>query len=141
MADIDLVLLKASNVRRHLERVAANCDDELDVFLSNQDHQDIVCFNLQLAIQNCIDIAAHMVSVEGTMVPGSVNEMFYFLEEKGILPAPLVEKMVKAVGFRNLLVHEYGKLDLAEVFKIAHHHAADLNEYLLVLFHHLGVSL
>lgn len=140
MADIDLVLLKASNVHKHLNRISTSCDDELEAFLSNQDHQDIVCFNLQMAIQNCIDIAAHIVSEEGTLVPGSVNEMFYFLEEKGLLPAPLVERMVKAVGFRNLLVHEYGKLDLAEVFRIARNRTADLNEYLVTLFQHLGIS-
>jgi len=48
--------------------------------------------------------------------------------------------MVKAVGFRNLLVHEYGKLDLAEVFKIARNRAADLNEYLVTLLRRLGIS-
>ena len=140
MVDSDLLLLKAGNVRKHLKRAREKCDSGLAEFLSNPDHQDIVCFNLQMAIQNCIDMAAHVMSAQGSSVPGSVNEMFYFLEESGLLPANLVETMVKAVGFRNLLVHEYGKLDLKEVFEIAHHHSNDLDRFILSLFQRLGIA-
>ncbi|MGC8492440.1 MAG: type VII toxin-antitoxin system HepT family RNase toxin [Syntrophobacteraceae bacterium] len=139
MIDTDLLLIKAGNVRKHLKRVHEKCDPELDAFLSNRDHQDIVCFNLQMAIQNCVDIAAHVVSDLGAAVPGSVNEMFYFLEENDILSSATVETMVKAVGFRNILVHEYGKLDLQEVFAIAHHHSKDLDRFLLSLFEKLRI--
>jgi len=62
--DADLLLLKAGNVRRHLKRAREKCDPGLAEFLSNADHQDIVCFNLQMAIQNCIDIAAHVMSAQ-----------------------------------------------------------------------------
>ncbi len=140
MVDNDLLLLKAGNVRKHLKRARARCDPGLAEFLRNPDHQDIVCFNLQMAIQNFIAMAAHIMSSHGGSVPGSVNEMFYFLEENVLLPANLVERMVKAVGFRNLLVHEYGKLDLAEVFRIARNRSADLNEYLMTLLHRLGIN-
>jgi uncharacterized protein YutE (UPF0331/DUF86 family) len=47
--------------------------------------------------------------------------------------------MVKAAGSRNLLVHEYGKLDLKQVFNIAKHSVRDLNEYLAVIFAKLGI--
>ena len=139
MVDADLLLIKAGNVRKHLKRARDKCDPDLGDFLRSRDHQDIVCFNLQMAIQNCIDIAAHVVGEQGTSVPGSISEMFYFLEENGSLPAHVVERMVKAVGFRNLLVHEYGKLDLEEVFEIAHHHSKDLDQFLLSLFENLRV--
>lgn len=140
MIDTALLLLKAGNVVRHLKRVREKCDPDLEAFLADRDHQDIVCFNLQMAIQNCIDMAAHIMSEEGTSVPGSISEMFYFLQEKGLLPSHLVERMVMAVGFRNLLVHEYGRLDLEEVFHIAHHHTQDLNHYLATLFDKLGID-
>ena len=65
--------------------------------------------------------------------------MFYLLEENKYLPSELTEKMVKAAGFRNLLVHEYGKLDLKQVFEIAKHSARDLNEYLATIFSKLNI--
>ena len=80
MVDRDLIVAKASTVRRHLDRVATKTGSDVSSFLEDIDRQESVLFNIQLAIQNCIDIAAHIVSDEGLGVPGSTNEMFYLLE-------------------------------------------------------------
>ena len=140
MVDRDLIIAKASSVRRHLKRVAEKRGQDVEKFLKDFDCQDIVSFNLQLAIQNCIDIAAHIISEEGIGMPGSFTEMFYLLEENGYLSGELTEKMVRAVGFRNLLVHEYGKIDLKQVYQIASDHIEDLNRYLLHVFTKLNIS-
>lgn len=92
-----------------------------------------------MAIQNCIDIAAHIISEEGCGVPGSTNEMFYLLEERGYLDGSLTEKIVAAVGFRNLIVHEYVKVDLKLVFEVAQNDIEDLNEYLRSIFKKLNI--
>ena len=140
MVDRDLIIAKASSVRRHLKRVVEKRGQDVEKFLKDFDCQDIVSFNLQLAIQNCIDIAAHVISEEGLGMPGSFTEMFYLLEENGYLSGELTEKMVRAVGFRNLLVHEYGKIDLKQVYQIASDHIEDLNRYLLHVFTKLNIS-
>lgn len=134
MVDSDLILAKSSSVKRHLNRVIEKRHTDLQTFLQDIDRQESILFNLQMAIQNCIDIAAHIVSEEGLGVPGSTNEMFYLLEENEYLNNELTEKMVKAVGFRNLIVHEYGKIDLEQVFEVAQEDIKDLNEYLVFLF-------
>lgn len=140
MLDRDLIIAKTSSVRKHLKRVEEKRGQDVQEFLKDFDCQDIVSFNLQLAIQNCIDIAAHIISEEGVGVPGSLTEMFYLLEENGYLSERLTEKMVRAVGFRNLLVHEYGKIDLKQVYEIANEHIEDLNKYLLSIFTKLEIS-
>ena len=63
--------------------------------------------------------------------------MFYFLEENSYLDTDLTEKMIKAVGFRNLIVHEYARLELEQVFinskaKISLYHQILLKEYFLL---------
>ncbi len=73
-------------------------------------------------------------------MPGSTNEMFYSLEENGYLGSELTEKMVKAVGFRNLIVHEYAKIELEQVFEISQEDINDLNEYLKSIFDKLDLS-
>ena len=140
MVDRDLIIAKASSVRKYLKRVEEKRGQDVQEFLKDFDCQDIVSFNLQLAIQNCIDIAAHIISEEGIGVPGSLTEMFYLLEENGYLLEGLTEKMVRAVGFRNLLVHEYGKIDLKQVYEIANEHIEDLKKYLLSIFTKLEIS-
>jgi uncharacterized protein YutE (UPF0331/DUF86 family) len=52
------------------------------------------------------------VNEEGLGIAGSANELFYLSEEKGVLDRNITERMVRAVGFRRLLVHEYSKADV-----------------------------
>jgi len=134
------VLLKADSVRKHLNRVTEMRDVGLVRFLEDLDRQESILFNLQMAIQNCMDIAAHIISEEGFGVAGSTNEMFYLLEENGFVDRQLTERMVRAVGFRDLIVHEYGKLELKEVFQIAHEDINDLNDYLKSILDKLGLA-
>ena len=140
MVDTDLILAKAGSVKRHLNRVFEKRNTDLGTFLKNIDIQESVLFNIQMAIQNCIDIAAHIISDEGFGIPGSTNEMFYLLEENGYLNNEITEKMVKAVGLRNLVVHEYSKIDLERIFEVTQKDITDLNEFLKSIFKKLGLA-
>jgi uncharacterized protein YutE (UPF0331/DUF86 family) len=130
MVDRDIILLKAGLAEKYINRAIQKGKIDLSVFMKDIDCQDIVIFNLQKAIQGCIDIAAHIISDEDLGLPGSTNEMFYLLEENGYLGRDLTEKMVKAVGFRNLIAHEYEKLDLEQVYKVAQKDIRDLQAYI-----------
>lgn len=117
---------KISALEFHQERIKKKRRVPLEVFLKDLDRQESVLFNLQMAVQNCIDMAAHLVSEQRMGLAGSTNELFYLLEERGIIEPEMTERMVRAVGFRNLLVHEYGKIDLEMVFRAAHENLDDL---------------
>ena len=140
MVDKDIVLAKAGSVKRHLSRIVEKRNIDLKTFKEDIDRQASILFNLQMAVQSCIDLAAHLISEEGLGVPGSTSEMFYTLEENGYLDADITEKMVKAVSFRNLMVHEYGKIELDQVFEVAQKDIQDLNEYLKAIFLKLGLT-
>ena len=140
MVDKDLVLTKAGNVKKHLGRVEKKAKTDLKTFLGDLDRQDIIAFNLEVAVQNCIDIAAHIIGAEGLGVPGSTAEMFYLLEENDYLSAEITEKMIKAVGLRNLIAHEYGKIDLKQIYEISQNDYKDLNTYLVAIFEKLGLQ-
>jgi uncharacterized protein YutE (UPF0331/DUF86 family) len=140
LVDKDLLLAKTSSVRRHLKRVKEKSKIDLKAFLSDVDRQEIVMFNLQMAIQNCVDIAAHIISEQGLGIPDSISEMFYLLEENSYLDNQLTEKMVKAAGFRNLIVHEYAKIEVKQVFDIAQKDITDLNEYLKSIIKKLDIA-
>ena len=140
MVDKDLILAKASSVKRHMKRVNNKVNTDLQTFLKEPDRQDIVLFNLQMAIQNCIDIASHIISEEGFGVPGSTSDMFFSLEENGYLDTDMTNKIVKAVGFRNLIVHEYTKIDLEQVYEVARRDISDFDEYLKSIFKNLNLG-
>ena len=132
--DNELIIAKASRIDHYIHIVRQKIGGRLASFLASRDCQQLVVFIFQLAVQNCVDIAAHIVSEKGYGVPGSVNELFYMLEEKGHLSREMTEKMVAAVGFRNLIVHEYGRIDLERMYEIASKDIEDLREYLKELF-------
>ena len=140
MVDTELILAKSGAVRKYLNRIQEKGNQDLAAFLADIDCQEIVLFNLQMAIQNCIDIAAHIISDEGLGVPGSTSEMFYLLEENHYLEHYITEKMIKVVGLRNLIVHEYGKIDLKRIFEAVHSDLHDLNDYLVMLFNKIGLA-
>jgi uncharacterized protein YutE (UPF0331/DUF86 family) len=140
MVDKDLILAKAGSVKRHIDRIKAKSDTDVATFMRDLDRQESIAFNMHLAIQNCMDIAAHIISDEGLGVPGSAGEMFFILQENGFLSADLADRMVKAVGFRNLLVHEYQKIDLQRLHKAAEKNVDDLIEYLSAVFSKLGLA-
>ena len=140
MVDSDLIIAKAGSVRSHLNRVYEKRNVDLDGFLKDIDTQESILFNIQMAVQNCIDIAAHIISEKGLGVPGSTTEMFYVLGKNGYLDSDLTQKMVKAIGFRNLIVHEYGKIELEQVYEIAQNDIKDLNEYLKAIIKKLGLT-
>jgi len=140
MVDKDLILAKAGSVKRHIDRIKAKSGTDMTIFMRDLDRQESIAFNMHLAIQNCMDIAAHIISDEGLGVPGSAGEMFFILQENGFLSADLADRMVKAVGFRNLLVHEYQKIDLQRLHKAADNNVDDLIEYLSAVFSKLGMA-
>jgi uncharacterized protein YutE (UPF0331/DUF86 family) len=127
--DKDIVLNKANKVEHHLRRIREKRVVSLEEFLVDLDCQEIVLFNLQMAVQNCIDIAAHIISEEELGLAGSTSEMFYILQENGYIIPKLTENMVAAVGLRNLVVHEYGNIDLKQVYNIANQDIDDLEDF------------
>ena len=140
MVDHDLILAKAGLIRRHLRRIKEKGGGDLEAFLSDLDRQEVISFNLHLAIENCTDLAAHIISEEGLGVPGSSSEMFYLLEDSGYINSQLTEKMIKAVGLRNLIVHEYDKIDLTRLYEIVLKDTKDINDFIVSIFKRLGIS-
>ncbi len=130
MIDRHLILSKAGKVKSCLKRIHKKRPETLQEFLDDFDRQEIILFNLQIAIQNCIDIASHIVSDRELGIPGSNNEMFYMLQDNEYLDLNVTEKMVAAVGFRNLVVHEYEAVDLKRVYQIIQKDIFDLGDYL-----------
>jgi uncharacterized protein YutE (UPF0331/DUF86 family) len=128
-----VILRKVSLIRHNLSRLKDKENVSLESLQNDFDIQDIVLHNLQLAIQGCIDIGSHVISDEGWGVAGSLNEIFYILQKKGVMKTKMVEKMISMVGFRNILVHEYENINFDIVCNLLHHHLKDINEYLVAI--------
>lgn len=65
---------------------------------------------LQLAIQSCIDVGAHLVAELGLKAPDDYRGVFASLRAAG-LDGQLAERLAAAAGMRNILVHGYLDVD------------------------------
>jgi uncharacterized protein YutE (UPF0331/DUF86 family) len=133
VVDKNILVAKVTTIEKCLNKVKEKCSPSPGGFMADEDCQDIVLFNLIQAIQGCVDLAAHIVSDEEYGMAGSMNDFFYLLRERNLISVELQEKLIRAVGFRNLVVHEYVKLDLNQVYTIATTGTKDLEEFVGVL--------
>lgn len=66
-----------------------------------------VKYTFVTAIEGCVDVAQHLCSSEGWGPPSDNGDSVRLLGEHDVLPKELSASMRRAVGFRNVLVHEY----------------------------------
>ena len=82
---------------------------------------------IQLSIQICIDVAAHLIAEVGPRMPADYRGVFDVLRPEG-LDDELAKRLADAAGMRNVLVHGYLEVDDEIVWK-ALGHLDDLREF------------
>ena len=121
----DVVEARLHELSRRLKRIAVKKPASLRQLTQDEDLQDIVSRNLELAIQACIDVAAHLCGAYGA-APTSSGEAFSALADQGLIPRALAQRLRRAVGFRNVLVHEYAEVDWKIVLRVIERDTKDL---------------
>lgn len=64
-------------------------------------------YTLVTAIEACVDVAQHICASEGWGPPRDNGDALELLGRHGVLDTDLARRLRRAVGFRNVLVHEY----------------------------------
>ncbi|MDQ2812391.1 MAG: DUF86 domain-containing protein [Actinomycetota bacterium] len=70
-----------------------------------------VKYTFVTAIEACVDVAQHICATKGWGPPADNGGAVGLLGEHGVLATELAVSMRKAVGFRNVLVHDYIEVD------------------------------
>lgn len=124
----DVILNKISIIERCIKRIHEEYADN-PKNLKNYTKQDSIVLNLQRACEACIDLAMHIVAEKKLGLPQSSRDAFTILEEEGIIPPSLSQKMKAMVGFRNIAVRDYQELNLAILQKILEKHLVDFMQF------------
>ncbi len=119
-----VVLNKIESIERCINRLK-EIKSRKDFTLENYDYQDIVILNIQRACQQAIDLAMYITSIKSLGLPKSSRESFSLLAKESILSSDVEKKMLKMVGFRNIIIHEYQKVELGVVDYILENGLAD----------------
>lgn len=73
---------------------------------------------LQVSIECAIDICGLIVTGLRLGLPTEEDDLFEKLEQAGIISPARKEALKRMKGFRNILVHEYGRVDDLMVYEV-----------------------
>ena len=81
---------------------------------------------LHVAAEAIFDIGHHVLAGRGHPVPGTYREVVPALVAHGLFPAELASRFEGMAGLRNLLVHDYVRVDVALLWRAVEEHLGDL---------------
>lgn len=88
---------------------------DAEAFRAATKDRDLAIFYLFLALQECIDLAAHWVADAGWEVPDDAGSTFDVLADRGAIPRDAAGRLREGVGLRNRIAHGYALLDYGRV--------------------------
>lgn len=135
----DLVAAKIGRARGWLNDAAATLLNPLETFLADPKGRDLSLFYLFLAIQECIDLAAHWVADGGWGEPDDAGSAFDVLADRGVIARDTAGALRAAAGLRNRIAHGYALLDYERVHREAQPGLPALRDFLVAIAKAAGI--
>ena len=115
MVDSERVSRLLDSVRTDLAFLKASAAKPPDDLAVDQVALDAVKYRFVTAIEGCAKVAHHLVASEGWSVPETNAAAVRELGRHGVVERVVADSVARAVGFRNVLVHQYADVDDARV--------------------------
>ncbi len=116
MVDRHLVEQKLAAIADRVARLETRRPASRASFMADRDLQELIAFNVFLAFQEALDLAAHLISDACWTFPTTAREHFSVLSRHGVLTPETAAAMGRCAGLRNLIAHAYGTLDLGRLY-------------------------
>ncbi|MGQ9895596.1 MAG: type VII toxin-antitoxin system HepT family RNase toxin [Roseiflexus sp.] len=110
-------------ILRHLQRYS------YDEFVDNPERYGSAERFLQPAIESINDLGNHIVAESGLGNVDWYSDIPRRLREGGLIDTSQEETWIKMIGFHNILVHDYLKVDRSIVFRVLQENIDDLETF------------
>jgi len=131
--DKEKVSGRISSVEKYLKRLGELKIMGREQIIKREELLDSLVLNLYYVTQTTIDLADSVISYRGLRQPTSLSEHFEVLYEDKIIDRDLTERLVNMAKFRNVLAHNYGKLDYDKVFENLYQNLGDIQKFLDII--------
>lgn len=111
MVDRDVLSARLSALESYLAELRSFRERNRDEYVREAALHVLAERYLHLACEAVADLAHHVISDEGYRQPENYKDALEVLREEGLLDAALAERLKDWMGFRNVLVHLYLKID------------------------------
>ncbi|MCM8779319.1 MAG: DUF86 domain-containing protein [Candidatus Omnitrophica bacterium] len=126
MIDEETINEKLESLKEYVGYLKGYQKSSLEQLKTDHTLQGAVRYYFQLASECIIDISEIIISSLGLKRPDTAQESIEVLGAQGILPQEFSIRISKIAGFRNILVHEYARVDINEVYE---HLQRDLEDF------------
>lgn len=99
------------------------------VYQDNKMLRGAVERTLQVAVEICPDIGRRLIALEGFRYPADNQDVFQVLREEKIVSTQLLPALLEMARFRNLIVHNYARIDNTKVYSILKRNLGDFDAF------------
>ena len=133
MLEKDVILSKISSIKNCLKTINKATQMKIEK-MDDVLVQDVFVLNIQRAVQACIDIANIIIAEKNYKLPTTYKESFEILLSNKIISKTIYNKMIKMVGFRNIAVHDYQRIEIDILKSILFKHLKDFEQYYSAIY-------
>ena len=116
-------------IRANVERIRRYASLPDEAFFADERNLYTVQHLLLMCVEAAASICTHIMARLAHAAPSTYAECFMALSDQGVIVRDLAQRLVRAVRFRNLLVHQYWNVDSQQVLKIAREHVDDFTAF------------
>lgn len=120
---------KLEYLRKQLQQLEPYRELSEDLLRSDVTNRLIVERLLEVSVQSIIDCSRLLVALEDMRGIRDERDALTILAERGVISQELSVRLLRAKGFRNILVHEYVDIDPALLSAHLHAGVEDLWEF------------
>ena len=130
----------SSTIARHLEQLRIYLDRLIELRQHSREAlkgdwhiQSMVERNLQLAIEVVISVCEQVIASQSLPTPQSSREALSTLADAGLIARDLAIALQQAVGFRNIIVHQYIGIDYDLVYDALQNDLDEIEAFLVAI--------
>jgi len=133
MTNISIVENKISSIKKYLKILENYKNYSQKEIIDDINLRGAVERYLYLACQSAIDLAESVISYKDLRKPATTKEAFSILEEEKIINKNLSENLMNMVGFRNIVAHDYEKINYDILYDVLKNKLEDIEEFAKII--------
>ena len=129
MKTVEKISRKLKFMKRYVNFLKSHRVISAEELEENYELRSAIERNLELALESMLDIGEILISEKGFEKPEDYKSVMLILGKEGVLPKVFAEKLVPAVGVRNILVHMYTEVDVKKICEFLQENLGDFDEF------------
>lgn len=125
MTNPAIIKTRLQEIDKNLEILVRLKKTNMKKFITTPDIFKLAERCLEINIQAILDICHHIIADNNLTTPRDNKHALEIIADQKIIPGAFAKRIKPMVGLRNILVHEYIKIDPKQIYR----HLQNLNDF------------